>query len=153
MVKISLTLPQPWKVRAGQYINLCILSISLWAFLQTHSFMIALWTEGHESGLYLLTSLKAGFTRKLLQYARPYSRDPVDADYRVAWFTGPHGQTMNLGDYGSVTMVATGLSITAQLLYLKELIKGYNNCTVRTRRIQLIWQITEWGKPISITII
>ena len=50
-------------------------------------------------------------------------------------------------------MVATGLGIAAQLLYLKELIKGYNNCTVCTQRIQLIWQIAEWGKPISTTII
>ncbi len=90
--------------------------------------------------------MKANFTRKLLQYARPHSDDPSDSDYRLAWFSGPHGLTMNLGDYGSVTMVATGLGIAAQLPYLKELIKGYNNCKVQTRRIQLIWQIVTWGE-------
>ena len=81
-----------------------------------------------------------------MQYARPHSDDPSDSDYRLAWFSGPHGLTMNLGDYGSVTMVATGLGIAAQLPYLKELIKGYNNCKVQTRRIQLIWQIVTWGE-------
>lgn len=109
--------------------------------------MIASWTEGSAPGIFLLASPKDGFTRKLLQYARPYSEDPADSEYRLAWFSGPHGLAMNLGDYGSVTMVATGLGIAAQLPYLKELIKDYNNCTVRTRRIQLIWQINEWGWP------
>jgi predicted ferric reductase len=146
MIEISLTLPRPWTIRAGQYINLCIPSISVLSFIQSHSFMIASWTEGNAPGLFLLASAKAGFTRKLLQYARPHSDDPSDSDYRLAWFSGPHGLTMNLGDYGSVTMVATGLGIAAQLPYLKELIKGYNNCKVRTRRIQLIWQIATWGE-------
>lgn len=57
-----------------------------------------------------------------------------------------YGLTINLGDYGSVTMVATGLGIAAQVPYLKELIKGYNNCKVRTQQIQLIWQIATWGE-------
>lgn len=146
MIKIRVTLPRPWKIQAGQYVNLCIPSISLWSFLQSHPFMIASWTEGNAPGLFLLASAKAGFTRKLLQYARPHSDDPTDADYRLAWFSGPHGLTMNLGDYGTVTMVATGLGIAAQLPYLKELIKGYNDCNVRTRRVQLIWQIAAWGE-------
>lgn len=29
MVKITLTLPRPWTVRAGQYVNICIPSISM----------------------------------------------------------------------------------------------------------------------------
>jgi hypothetical protein len=102
--------------------------------------------------LFLLAGAKAGFTRKLLQYARPHTGDPTEMDYRLAWFSGPHGQTLKLGNYGSVIMVATGLGIAAQLPYLKELIKGYNNCNVRTRRIQLIWQIATWGEWINPTL-
>ena len=45
--------------------------------------MIALWTKGHNPDLYLLASPKSDFTRKLLQYARPYSGDLVDAEYQV----------------------------------------------------------------------
>jgi len=37
---------------------------------------------------------------------------------------------MNLDDYSSVIMITTGLEIAAQLPYLKELIKDYNNCKV-----------------------
>jgi len=48
------------------------------------------------------------------------------------WFSEPHELTMNLDDYSSVIMIATGLRIAAQLLYLKKLIKGYNNCKVQT---------------------
>jgi len=153
MVKIGLTLPRPWKIRAGQYVNLCIPSISFWSFLQSHPFMIASWTEGTAPGLFLLAAPKAGFTTKLLQYARPHTGDPTETDYRLAWFSGPHGHTLNLGDYGSVIMVATGLGIAAQLPYLKELIKEYKDCDVRTRRIHLIWQIATWGRWINSTLV
>lgn len=104
------------------------------SFLHTHPFMIASWTEGTAPGLFLLVSPKNGFTRKLLQYARPYSEDSADSDYRIAWFSGPHGRPMDLGQYGSVIMFATGLGIAAQLPHLKDLIKGYSNASVRTRR-------------------
>ncbi len=146
MIKIRMIIPRPWEIRAGQYINICIPSISPLSFLQSHPFMIASWTKGNAPGLFFLAAAKTGFTRKLLQYARPHSDDPTDSDYRLAFFSGPHGLSLNAGDYGSVTMIATGLGIAAQLPYLKELIKGYNDCNVRTRRIQLIWEISSWGR-------
>ena len=43
-------------------------------------------------------------------------------------------------------MVATGIGIAAQLPYLKELIKGFNNCETRTRRIHLVWQLDLVGR-------
>jgi hypothetical protein len=54
MIKISLTLSQSWTIQVGQYVNLCISSISMWFFVQSHSFMIAFWTEGDVSELFFL---------------------------------------------------------------------------------------------------
>jgi len=138
MIKINLTLSQSWTIWVGQYINLCISLISMWFFVQSHSFMIAFWTEDDVSELFLLTSVKAGFIRKLLQYAWPHSDNLLNSDYCLAWFSEPHELTINLSDYSSVIMIATGLRIATQLLYLKKLIKGYNNCKVQTWQIQLI---------------
>jgi len=100
--------------------------------------MIAFWTEDDVSELFLLASVKADFIRKLLQYAWPHSDNLSNSDYCLVWFSEPHELTMNLDDYSSVIMIATGLRIAAQLLYLKKLIKGYNNCKVQTWQIQLI---------------
>ena len=92
--------------------------------------MIAFWTEDNVSELFLLTSVKADFIRKLLQYTWPYSDDLSDSDYCLVWFSRPHELTMNLNNYSSVIMITTGLKIAAQLFYLKKLIKDYNNCKV-----------------------
>lgn len=100
--------------------------------------MIAFWTEGDVSELFLLASVKAGFIKKLLQYAWPCSDDLLNSDYCLAWFSEPHELTMNLDNYNSVIMVAMSLKIAAQLFYLKKLIKDYNNYKVWTRQIQLI---------------
>jgi len=41
VVKISLTLSRPLKVKAGQYMNLLIPAVSFWSFAQSHSFVVA----------------------------------------------------------------------------------------------------------------
>lgn len=44
MIKISLTLSQLWNIQMNQYVNLHISFISFWSFLQSHLFIIVLWT-------------------------------------------------------------------------------------------------------------
>jgi len=130
MIKISLTLSQSWTIQVGQYVNLCISSINVWFFLQSHLFMIAFWTEDNVSELFLLTNVKVDFIKKLLQYAWSYSDNLSDSDYCLVWFSEPHELIINLDNYSSVIMIAMGLNIAAQLFYLKKLIKDYNNCKV-----------------------
>lgn len=43
-------------------------------------------------------------------------------------------------------MIASGFRITAQLPYLRQLIRGLNESTIRTRRIHLVWQLAHIGK-------
>ena len=61
-------------------------------------------------------------------------------------FSGPYGQTISAGKYEKVVMVADGVGIAAQLPYLQKLIHGYHTRQGFTRRIHLIWQISDIGK-------
>ena len=47
----------------------------------------------------------------------------------------------DFGECKTVLMFATGIGIAGQILYMKELIRGYNNCEVRTRCIVPVWQM------------
>lgn len=150
IIKINIILPRLWKVRAGQYINLCIPRVGFWGFLQTHPLAIASWTEGENPEISCLVQPSSGFTRALFAWAhQPRIDNAMKGDFKFAWFTGPHGCSPNLSDYGSVVMIATGFGIVAQLSYVKDLIRGYNKGEVQTRRMHLIWQLEHWGKKCS----
>ena len=147
-VRINISAARPWDVKAGQYINLCIPSIRLWSFWQSHPFMIIAWAEGGAS-FDLLIEPRNGFTRRLFAHAREHDEVQYRADksdFHYAIFSGPHGLSAPVGDYGSVFMIATGFGIVAQLPYLKELIQGFNGCQFRTRRIHLVWQVHDLGR-------
>lgn len=154
LINVSIAISRPWKIRAGQYIDLWIPHVNLWS---SHPFMIVSWTEGTEPALYLLIEPKHGFTQKLLSIAKENSENNLDwnstsllqADFHMAWFSGPHGFGAPVGEYGSVLMIATDIGIAAQLPYLKELMNGLNHCEVRTRRIHLVWQLKRKGNALK----
>jgi len=155
-VFIDINVPRPWKVRAGQYINIWMPFFSLRSIFQTHPFMIVYWTDGPCPSLHLLIEPKDGLTRKLYERAYEIRSFDLAQDYQphdlpqqafhLAWITGPHGRGAPVGEYGTVLMIATGFGIAAQLPYLKELIRGFNHCEVRTRRIHLVWQLDRIGE-------
>ncbi len=51
-----------------------------------------------------------------------------------------------MDDCENILIVASGFGIAAHLLYLKQLIHGYNTREVRARRIHLVWQVRDIGK-------
>jgi predicted ferric reductase len=134
-IEVHITVPRPWKVRAGQYIYLCLPRVGH-SFLQSHPFMITWWfsnIHGNADQLVLLIEPKSGFTAELQHHQ--------ESEPLLAWIDGPYGQEREIGDYGSVVMFATGMGIAAHMPYLKELIHGRQECKVRTGRISLIWQL------------
>ena len=137
-LRISLTTARPWKIRAGQYLNLWIPSVSFWS---THPFTIVSWTKSNDPILELLVEPREGFTNRLLQKASK-SKQPL---HLPAFYSGPHGITHPFGNCGSVLMVASGYGVAALLPYIQELIRGYNGCEVRTRRLHLVWLLQEPG--------
>ena len=233
-VRTTVDVPRSLDIKAGQYVNVWIPSISFWSFLQSHPFIIASWgnKEGTTS-LDLLIEPRKGLTQKLYACAdyyreRPgkgtdqvleeragtavdyrkyqdtlfveqegsstainshksqeilsdsielkrtgrvegyegslegventtpskfgyesYEGEPQRSDFRLAIFSGPHGTGISVGDYGKVLMIAAGFGIAAQLPYLRELVRGFNNYQVRTREIRLIWQLQSFGKHLD----
>ena len=80
---------------------------------------------------------------------KSFKGEPQVSEFRLALFSGPHGVSIPVGEYGKVLMIAAGSGIVAQLPYLKELVCGFNNFQVRTREIRLVWQLQSVGECFS----
>ena len=137
-VQVTIKAPRPWDVRAGEWIFLTIPAAGLTSAFQGHPFMIV-WWERSGDGLMisLLVKPRRGFTRSL---AGLTNRD------LFAFIDGPYGPGPSLGEYGTVLMFATGIGIAGHVPYMKDLVRGYNSCEVRTRRIALIWHLDDEGE-------
>lgn len=48
-----------------------------------------------------------------------------------------------MDDYEIILMVASDFGIAAQLPYLKQLIRGYNERRLHARRVHLVWQVRD----------
>jgi predicted ferric reductase len=147
IVHATLDLPRPWTVRAGERVNLGVPSLGVFYFFQTHPFTITWWEENQDGSAFSITLMfraRNGFTRKLYT-------DPKQ-DY-WAWIDGPFGPSLvqeyglsrDLGDYGHILMVTTGVGIAAQLPYIKELLHRRDRAEIRTQKISLVWQIDCTG--------
>ncbi|EXK83410.1 hypothetical protein FOQG_12272 [Fusarium oxysporum f. sp. raphani 54005] len=138
-VHLHIRLSRGWKHKAGQYVYLCMPGVSLTSFAQLHPFYIAWWyhDSGYDYAVIILQKQK-GFTDRV------FSRRGSDFEEGSAIATvleGPYGKGLHLDSYGTVLLFATGIGIAGQLPYVTELLEGYNNYEVRTRRIALFWQV------------
>jgi hypothetical protein len=52
-VKVHMVLPQPIKLEVGQYINLWMLTMSLWSWVQVYPFMVISWSPEAQETLEL----------------------------------------------------------------------------------------------------
>ena len=95
--------------------------------------------------LELLIRLQKGLTSKLLWNVKSGS-GPRLVDLHLALFSGPHRLNTPLVKFRTVLLMASELGITAQLLYLQQLICGYNDFEVCTHCIHLVWQLQNLGK-------
>jgi predicted ferric reductase len=141
---VTIKVPRPWDVKPGQYIFLTIPAAGSMSRFQGHPFMIV-WWEHNVDGLTisLLVKPRHGFTRKLLG---------ITGCDTLAFIDGPYGYSHDLGEYGTVLMFATGIGIAGHLSYLKDLIRGYNSCEVRTRCVILVWQLDNEGNIFNLMI-
>lgn len=151
IMSVTLQLPRPWTVRAGERVNLGVPSLGLFYLLQAHPFSITWWednVEGEAESISLMFRARNGFTRKLLQHVEP------DREY-WAWIDGPFGPSSvhncgpakEVGDYGYIMMITSGIGIAAQLPYIKELLQSHRKAETRTRKISLVWELdrsSDW---------
>ncbi|KAL6716962.1 hypothetical protein ACLMJK_004875 [Lecanora helva] len=135
-MRVQIAVSRPWEIQAGDFIYLWMPGVSFWSCAQSHPFVVSWWdqnVDGKAGNIYLLVKPQAGFTQKLLRHA--------GSESLRAWVDGPYGRAIGIGDYGSVLMFATGIGITAQVPYVKQLLKGFQSYRVRTKSILLVWQL------------
>lgn len=163
-VRLTMTLARPWSIRPGQHAYLYLPAISLW---QSHPFSVA-WYDGVEDpkaerlattqqDLLSMQQMRVSFiirgrtgvTNSLYQKA---SVAPGGRLETTCFAEGPYGGHHSFDSYGTVVLFAGGVGITHPVPYIKHLINGYNEGTVATRRILLVWTIQtpehlEWIRP------
>ncbi|KEF58058.1 uncharacterized protein A1O9_05981 [Exophiala aquamarina CBS 119918] len=174
-VKISLKVARPWTYRPGQSLYLTIPSVGLWT---AHPFSVA-WS-GVEQALdrsasvriqssektsatlnrdveaeipgdqtiSLIVKSHSGLTRRLFDHAvKP------DATLTVnAFVEGPYGTQRSLASYGTVVLFASGVGITHQIGYVKQLVENHCQGTAAAKRVTLVWVVPttdciDWIRP------
>jgi len=133
-VKIWLT--SPWKVQAGQYVQVWIPGISLFS---THPLVVAWWDEdsqGRAIAIHLHVRARKGFTKGLVS-------GPETETSLQAWIDGPYGASRKLGNYATVILLCTGVGVANQIPYIKELLQCYREGSVRTKKVVLHWELYD----------
>lgn len=164
-LRVTIQMARPWKFRAGQHAYLYLPSVGLWT---SHPFSLA-WSEETEqvtdekglvisqqdvlsmrkTSVSLIIRRRTGFTDKLYKAAEKGFHGQITV---AAALEGPYGAHHSMASYGTAVMFAGGVGITHQVPHVRELVAGYANGTVATRRLTLVWVIQspehlEWIRP------
>jgi len=162
--RVTMHLPRFVDVQPGQHAYLRFSGVSPW---ENHPFSIAWFEHLHEEQLPIsekdkqalqkptgttvsfLISAQTGFTRQLYNKA---CKAGTRAIKMRAAFEGPYAGHHSLDSYGHCLLFAGASGITHQVSFLRHLVNGFNNGTVATRRVTLVWIIRdydmlEWARP------
>lgn len=154
-MRVKVTIPRPWKFRPGQHAYLYLPAI---AGLTSHPFTVA-WSDEtpHEKltdieklsttqeisahrrdhNLYFLIRRRTGMTETLWNRT---VNSPNQLLRTKILLEGPYSQ-QSMESYGTVLLFAAGIGITHQIPHVRNLIHGYANGTVATRKVVLVWII------------
>lgn len=155
--RVAIWTPRRYLVRPGQYINIWMPGLSLRSFWESHPFYVVFaHHRGHGTLLELMVQPRRGWTARLWMYARPTAPNHIEAvfpspDTHLVLFSGPHGGSIRVEEYGVVVLVASGWGLMGQMPYLQALIRGHREGVMKARRIHLIWQLNTAGKSMSRT--
>lgn len=162
---------RPWHFLPGQHIFLTIPSVGFWT---SHPFSVAWSNEesridtekalsiqnedpltNYGTSVSLVIRRRNGFTNALFKKAEKSPSGRITLNAAVE---GPYGGNQVLHSYGTVLLFAGGVGITHQVPYVRDLIAGFANGTVATRRMCLVWVIQspehlEWIRPWMTTIL
>jgi NAD(P)H-flavin reductase len=152
LITVTIALEHPLTLKAGQYVTISIPYVNIYP----HPFVVTSWSEGPQTSLDLIIESRKGFTRTLKVHSKEMQlpnrgevrgRDKERArrptETYLVLLSGPHGRSVPAGNYEVVLMIASGFGIVALLPYMKQLIHQYNTRKIRTRRIRLVWQLTD----------
>jgi hypothetical protein len=107
----------------------------------------------NHSNIYFLIRKRGGFTEHLWKKAQLGGGSFTTH----AFVEGPYN-SQKLSSFGTVLLFAAGIGITHQTPHVRDLVQGYANGTVATRRVVLVWIIQspehlEWIRDWMTTIL
>ncbi|KAI1091365.1 ferric reductase like transmembrane component-domain-containing protein [Rostrohypoxylon terebratum] len=164
--RVTIHLPRHMDIHPGSHAYLRFWKIRGW---ESHPFSVA-WVQHHPNidkatlgektvsesqlkdgttSVSFVIGAHTGFTRAL--YNKALAGGAPSITLR-AGMEGPYAGHHSLNSYGHVLLFAGATGITHQISYLKPLIQGFNDGTVATRKIVLVWIIRdtealEWVRP------
>ncbi|CAZ82869.1 unnamed protein product [Tuber melanosporum] len=107
-------------------------------------------TTPKKTTMHFIISKHDGFTRALYDAAQSAAAtaDPEKLENGcvlkvLGLVEGPYGGHHSLDSFGTVVLVAGGVGITHCLGYVRHLLHGYNEGTVATQRVKLVWVIRK----------
>ncbi|KAI1465019.1 FAD-binding domain-containing protein [Daldinia caldariorum] len=163
-VRLTVTMARPWTFKPGQHAYLYMPSISFW---QSHPFSLA-WSEEaeelssdklamnrqdvlamHKTTMSFIIRGRSGMTNTLYQRA---AAQPEGRLMTTCLVEGPYGGEHMMHSYGTVMLFAGGVGITHAVPHVRDLVAGFANGTVATRKVVLVWIIQspehlEWIRP------
>ncbi|KAG2005323.1 hypothetical protein GB937_008866 [Aspergillus fischeri] len=105
--------------------------VSPFSMFYSHPFTVTWWElneQGKATSISILVQKKDGFTRSLM--------DHPGKEF-LTWIDGPYGERIDLSLYNNVLLVASGMGITAQISYIRELLNQ------RPKRIFVAWELDD----------
>ncbi|KAF7853225.1 hypothetical protein EAF04_010727 [Stromatinia cepivora] len=162
--RVTMHLPKKLDVKPGSHAYLRFAKLNVW---ESHPFSIAwvahrpmftselplnekkLVREGQTTDISFVIHAQTGLTRRLFDAAKVAS--PRALILRAA-FEGPYAGHHSLDSYGHVVLFAGSSGITHQIPYVQHLIQGFNDGTIATKKVLLVWIIRdvehlEWVRP------
>ncbi|KAH8715416.1 hypothetical protein HC256_004239 [Beauveria bassiana] len=164
---LELVVPRRVHARPGQYISVWIPGVQL---LSSHPFATATTTGSQGTVFHLFVHLQSGMTKTLIRPLLPsamtagdlerqtivvrrsrktgpvvQTKQAVDQNKfrpRFAFFTGPHGRSVDHRKFETVVLIASGFGYWSLDGYLEDMLRRERAAT-RTRKIVLVYK----GKP------
>lgn len=114
--------------------------------------------SGSSTAVSFLIGAQSGMTRKLYDTVRDSCKHGQQSVRLRAALEGPYAGHHSLDSYGHAVLFAGATGITHQLSYLRHILNGYNQGTVATRRLTLVWIVREyesleWVRPYMDTLL
>ncbi|KAH6645736.1 hypothetical protein BKA67DRAFT_526796 [Truncatella angustata] len=147
-VHIEVQLSRALRIDAGQYLLLWIPNTGFWSFVQMHPFMVASWSNVAKDKLELVVRPRRGLTANIRNHCSTdgaVGQNALGVE-KLAFFSGPYGQSIPVWDYRGVLLTANDFGIVALFPYLTKLIHGYRLRKGCTRRVHLVWHARELGE-------
>jgi hypothetical protein len=177
VTRVTMHLPRHVNVKPGTHAYVRFWGVNRW---ESHPFSIA-WVDHNDStrsslptaekdpliafdksgtstAVSFLIGAQTGMTRKLYNTVRDSCKHGQTAVKLRAAMEGPYAGHHSLDSYGHAVLFAGATGITHQLSYLRHILHGYNDGTVATRRLTLVWIVREyesleWVRPYMDTLL